>query len=471
LIGRRLYDLKTGVIAAFILATSFSFVFYSRNASADVETIAGEMAALLLFLRHERAQDGWWVVALWIVMALTSQMKGLLGFVLPIAVIGSYCMLADGWSELGSALLNGPLSQRLRWIIDRNRWFFNWKTPLAVALAAAIYYVPFAISNLETGSSKGLSMVYRENVQRYFEPFDHRGPIYLYAYVIFALMAPWCVLLPAALANAHTRVTTARTRTRSDSFTMTFFWATFVFFTLSGSRRSYYILPILPAAAILIARLLDQPFQSLTWLVRTLTKLGFGVIIAAIALAMLAFIPPALFLPQPWSQLPPAPNLIVYAIFWVGSLAAIAFALRNFSPERIGIAIGAIAWFFMFYFFVFAMPAGDAFRSEKPFAAQARTLIGNDTAGLVFFRNQGPVFYLGLSQPIPEYERLADLNSVASAGRARWIVIRRRDLGLLKFDTKPVAAETVFPWESKEHSRNAMVLLAVTPHFILENKR
>ena len=163
--------------------------------------------------------------------------------------------------------------------------------------------------------------------------------------------------------------------------------------------------------------------------------------------------------------------MIVYAIFWVGSLAAIAFALRNFSPERIGIAIGAIAWLFMFYFFVFAMPAGDAFRSEKPFAAQARTLIGNDTAGLVFFRNQGPVFYLGLSQPIPEYERLADLNSVASAGRVRWIVIRRRDLGLLKFDTKPVAAETVFPWESKEHSRNAMVLLAVTPHFILENKR
>jgi len=459
--GRRLYDLKTGVVAAFILATSFSFVFFSRNASADVETIAGEMAALLLFLRHERDQEGWWVVALWIVMALTSQTKGLLGFVLPIAVIGSYCLLADGWAELGRALLSGSIGQRLRWIVDRNRWFFNWKTPLAIALAAAIYYVPFAISNLETGSSKGLSMVYRENVQRYFEPFDHRGPIYLYTYVIFALMAPWCVLLPAALVNAHIRVSTASERTRSDRFTMAFFWATFAFFTLSGSRRSYYILPILPAAAILIARLLDQPFERMTRLVRTLIKFGFGVIVAAITLATLAFIPPALFLPQPWSQLPPAPNLVVYAIFWIGSLAAISFALRKFRPERIGIAIGAIAWLFMFYFFVFAMPAGDAFRSEKPFAAQVRTLIGNDTAGLAFFRNQGPVFYLGLPQPTPEYEKLADLNSVVSGGRVRWIVIRRRDLGLLKFNTKLAAAETVFPWESKEHGLNAMVLLDV----------
>jgi 4-amino-4-deoxy-L-arabinose transferase-like glycosyltransferase len=303
-------------------------------------------------------------------------------------------------------------------------------------------------------------MVYRENVKRYFEPFDHRGPVYLYTYVIFALMAPWSVLLPAALVNAHTHVSAAE-RTRSDRFTMTFFWATFVFFTLSGSRRSYYILPILPTAAILITRLLDQPLDRMTYLVRTLIKVGFGVIVAAVAVATLAFISPAVFLPQPWSQLPPAPNLVAYAIFWIGSLAAIVFGLRSFQPERIGIAIGATAWLFMFYFFVFAMPAGDAFRSEKAFAAQVRTLIGNDAAGLVFFRNQGPVFYLGLRQPIPEYEKIADLNGVVGTGNVHWLIIRRRDLGLLKFATEPATAETVFPWESKEHGLNAMVLLEV----------
>jgi len=369
-------------------------------------------------------------------------------------------MLADGWAELGRALLNGPISQRLRWVVERNRWFFNWKTPLAIAIAAAIYYAPFAISNLETGSGKGLSMVYRENVKRYFEPFDHRGPVYLYTYVIFALMAPWSALLPAALVNAHTPVC-AGERTRSDRFTMAFFWATFVFFTLSGSRRSYYILPILPAAALLITRLLEQPFERMTRMVRILIKIGFGVVVAALLLAALAFIPPAAFLPQPWSQLPPAPNPIAYAIFWIGSLAAIVFALRNFRMERIGIAIGATAWLFMIYFFVFATPAGDAFRSEKAFAAQVRTLIGNDATGLVLFRNQGPVFYLGLPQPIPEYEKLADLNGVVGTGNAHWLIIRRRDLGLLKFATAPATAETVFPWESKEHGLNAMVLLEI----------
>src|SRR5580658_1241223 len=88
LLARRLYDSRIGVIAGFILATSFSFVFFSRTASADVETIAGELGALLLFLKHEDRPTGWWVVWLWIVMAITSLTKGLLGFVLPIMVMG-----------------------------------------------------------------------------------------------------------------------------------------------------------------------------------------------------------------------------------------------------------------------------------------------------------------------------------------------------------------------------------------------
>lgn len=461
-IGRRLYDLKTGVVAGFVLATSFSFVFFSRHASADVETIAGELAALTLFLAYQDDLDGWWVIALWIVMALTSQMKGLLGFVLPLVVIGSFCMLADGWAGLARALLTGPLRQRFEWTVYRNRWFFNWKTPLAIALASAIYYVPFAISNLRTGSAEGLTMVYRQNVQRYFNPFDHRGPIYLYAYVIFELMAPWSVLLPAALADAHRRRSADSKRARSDRFTMVFFWATFVFFTLSGSRRSYYILPILPAGAILVARLLGRPFEKMTRLARTLTKVGFGVIVGAIAISTLAFLPPRLLLPQPYAQLPPTPRIGVFTMFWLGSIGVIVYAMRNLRMRGVGAAIGAIAWLFMFYFFVFAMPASEALRSEKPFAARVRTLVGSDASNLAFFKNPGPVFYLGYPRPVPEFDKLSDLIDAVSNGKVQWLIVRRRDLDLLNFKSEPAAAETFYPWGPREHSRNSMVLLRIT---------
>jgi 4-amino-4-deoxy-L-arabinose transferase-like glycosyltransferase len=463
-IARRLYDLRTGVISALILSTSFSFVFFSRNASADVETIAGELAALALFLAHENdAGGGWWVIGLWLIMAVTSQMKGLLGFVLPLVMIGSYRSLANGWAEAIRGLGSGSLGARWRWVVERHRWFFNWTTPVAIALAGAVYYAPFAISQHRTGSEHGIYMVYRENVERYFAPFDHRGPIYLYLYVIFALMAPWSAMLPAALAHTHHRRKIGADLAVQDRFALTFFWATFLFFTLSGSRRSYYILPILPPAAILVARVMLAAPERMTPLVRRLVTFGFVVVIAMVAIAALAFIPPHLFMPYPYSALPPAPDRGIYAIFWIGSVAAILWALRDLRPPRIAWAVGAIAWLFMFYFYVIAMPAGDAYRTEKPFAYRIRALIGADTPGLAFYLNQGPVYYLGLPKPTPEYDRLADLDRAIANGKVRWLVVRRRELPKLNFPYRQVTAETAYPWDPKQHRLNAMVLLQVEP--------
>ncbi len=463
LITRRLYDLRTGVIAALILSTSFSFVFFSRNASADVETIAGELGALALFLAHEDDAGGWWVVGLWLIMAVTSQMKGLLGFVLPLVMIGSYRALADGWAAAGRGLGTGSLAARWRWIVDRNRWFFNWSTPVAIAIAAIVYFTPFAISHRETGSAHGIYMVYRENVQRYFAPFDHRGPIYLYVYVIFALMAPWSAMLPAALTDAHQRRRAHADQAVQDRFALTFFWATFIFYTLSGSRRSYYILPILPPAAILVARVMLADPARMTPLARRLVRFGFGLVAAMVALAALAFIPPHLFLPYPYSALPPAPDRGVYAIFWIGSSVAIIWALRDLRPSRMAWAIGVVAWLFMFYFYVFAMPAGDAYRTEKPFAYRIRALIGADTSGLAFYLNQGPVYYLGLPAPTQEYDRLGDLDRAIAADKVRWLVVRRRDLPKLNFPYRQITSETVYPWDSKQHGLNEMALLRVSP--------
>jgi 4-amino-4-deoxy-L-arabinose transferase-like glycosyltransferase len=461
LLARRLYDLSAGVMAGFILATSFSFVFFSRHASADVETITGELAALLLFVVNERWPAGSWVIGLWLIMALTSLMKGLLGFVLPLTIIGTYSCLAEGWAGLNNGLLRGPLADRIRWLIERNRWFFNWQTIPAIAIAAIIYFLPFAISRSMTGSDKGLYMVYRENVERYFDPFDHRGPVYLYTYVIFALMAPWSAFIPAALWHAHQRTSFAdASAARRSRFVLVFFWATLIFFTLSGSRRSYYILPILPAAAILIARMFDQPIAQLDPRTRRLLYFGYAVIVAAVALSTLAFFQPHSVLPRPYSMLPPAPNRLLFGVFWLGSIAALIFAMRDFVAERIFGSVAVIAYLFMFYLFVLAFPAGDLYRGEKPFAATVRQLIDDQSGKLVFYNNAGPAFYLDLPKPVPEYDHLKDLDSAVKQGSVHWIIVRRGDLGQLDFPTTQLAAEATYPWDPRQHGLNAMVLVA-----------
>jgi len=461
LLTRRLYDLRSGVFAGVVLTTSFSFVFFSRHASADVETVAGELAALALFLRCQHRLLGWWILALWIIMALTSLTKGLLGFVLPLLVIGVYSSFADGWNSFTGGLLLGSFSDRVGYVLERHRWFFNWRTPIAIAVAAGIYYWPFAISHAQTGSAKGLAMVYRENVVRYFAPFDHVGPIYLYTYVIFALMAPWSVFLPAALAHAHRGNQEARTERDSDRFVLSLFWATFIFFTIAGSRRSYYLLPILPAAAILVARLFAEPIEQLSGTARTLLKGGFATIAIAVIASSLAFLPPRLFMPNPYALLPSAPDRTVLAVYWIGSALALCWASRRLIATRVFFASATVAWLFMFYFFVFAMPAGDAWRGEKLFAYKTRDLIGSDTAALAFYRVGGPIYYLDLPHWVPTYESRRDLDQSINAGATRWVVARQRDLETLDVPAVVLAREAVFPWDSREHRLNAMVLVRV----------
>src|SRR5205814_7675510 len=126
---------------------------------------------------------------------------------------------------------------------------------------------------------------------------------YLYAYVIFGLLAPWSVLLPAALIHGHAK-TAAQGSGTGRRFALIFFWATFAFFTLSASRRSYYLLPILPAAALLIARLLAARGEELTRAARIALKVGFGSVGVLVVGAGVAAVLPRSDFPHPIAQLP-----------------------------------------------------------------------------------------------------------------------------------------------------------------------
>jgi len=470
IVGRRIYDGRVGLLAGVILATSFSFVFYSRHASADVETVTGELAAFALFLRNERLQDGWWVVGLWLVMAATSLTKGLLGFVLPLMVLGVYSCLADGWAELGRRLTRGRIAERIGWLFARNRWLFNWKSLVAIPLGVAVYYVPFAMSAARTGSEKGLEMVYRENVVRFFHPFDHRGPIYLYCYVIFALMMPWSAFLPAALAQAHRRPAELppTDAARGHRFALVYFWATFIFFTLSGSRRSYYLLPILPAAALLVARTLAMPVESLSPLTRRLLRIGYGVIAIAVAGGVIVMIPPAWIFRGSMATLPAAPDRAIYAICWAVALLAVIYTLKKFDTARAAASTAVLGALFMAYLFIFAMPAADRWRGERQFAMDIRHQMGAATTGVVLYKTIGPLYYLNLPEPLPYYDDLGKLRGDVLENKVRWVIVRRRDRQGLQDVLNQIgnaggvsAGEQAFPFEGRQHVLNKELLIAV----------
>jgi 4-amino-4-deoxy-L-arabinose transferase-like glycosyltransferase len=445
LIARRLYDEATAILAGIILATSFSFVFFARNASTDAETVAGVLAACWIYLRNETTPTGSWTLLLWLVMALTSLTKGLLGFVLPILIIGLYATLASS------------LPRSIGAVIERNRWLFNRWSLAAIPLGVGVYLAPFVMSMAAGGSSDGLEMVYRENIRRFFDPVNHRGPVYLYGYVIFLLLAPWSLLLPAALVHAHT---SDDRQSRGRAFALAYFWGTFLFFTLSSSRRSYYLLPVLPAAAFLIARLLADR-ETLGRAAVLLLRGGFllGGLMTLVSAA--TFLPASWFLPEPISHLPPLPCPVAFGCAWAVSVAAIAHTFVRFEPRRIGMCFGVMAVTAMAYFYLFALPATEAYRTQKPFADAVKEHVGSARQQLAIYNARDIVYYLDALAPLTEYHTSTELRAGTADQAVRWLIVRRRDWENSNRMGTVLIEETVQPWDDTETTKNKLLLVEI----------
>ena len=163
-----------------------------------------------------------------LLLAVSSLLKGLIGFVLP-----------------GLILLPHVLSEQ-RW-----KQHVNWRLCAALAIALAVYLIPFALSHLYGAANygqSGLGLVLRENVVRFFQPFDNLGPIYTYLLYLPVYTLPWAPVWIIALWVALRNWRHIEPNARWLVWGLTLL---FVFFTASGSRRSYYVLPLVPFAQLL----------------------------------------------------------------------------------------------------------------------------------------------------------------------------------------------------------------------------
>ncbi|WP_223484273.1 ArnT family glycosyltransferase [Pseudomonas sp. A-RE-19] len=228
LIGERLYRKGTGLIAGWMLATTFYFAFWARVATADILTVCGVLAAVWWYWRGPDDTRFSRYLVFFLLLSLTSLFKGLIGFILP------------------GLLLLPHVSQDGRW-----KRHLNLRLCMALMVAGAFYMTPFVLSHVygaPTYGESGLGLVLRENVVRFFQPFDNIGPIYTYLLYLpvytlpwtpFWLLALWCALRNWRIIEPDTRW---------------LIWGLgllMLFFTASGSRRSYYVLPLVPFAQLL----------------------------------------------------------------------------------------------------------------------------------------------------------------------------------------------------------------------------
>jgi 4-amino-4-deoxy-L-arabinose transferase-like glycosyltransferase len=233
LVGR---EIDRGFSSLVVTATCLGLIVFSRAASFDVVVTATATWALACFLLREIRKKRVYLIGFYLFIGLSLLAKGLVGVVIPFGVVGAYYLLRRVWPE-------------------RSVWLsLIWGVPLALVVSA-VWYGPVIAKH-------GWTFIDEFFVQHHFaryvsNKYHHPQPIYFYPVIILMLSLPWTPFLVEALVKARKWAWRA-----GDSLSIvrvfSLAWLVFpiVFFSFSGSKLPGYILPALPAVALLIADVL-----------------------------------------------------------------------------------------------------------------------------------------------------------------------------------------------------------------------
>lgn len=236
-------------IGAALMALNLSTLIWGRTGVSDMLLTGCVGLALLTFFcgyatypahPHVAILSPWYL-ACYVLMGLAVLTKGPIGIVLPGLIIGSFLLYVGCLQEV--------------WREMRPLW------GLAIILAIALpWYILVTLANGEAFID---SFFGYHNLERFTSVVNrHSAPWYFYVVVVLVGFAPWSFYLPVAIARLQFwQRSTWQQQPRSHQlglFALFWFVGTFGFFTIAVTKLPSYVLPLMPAAAILVALLWSE---------------------------------------------------------------------------------------------------------------------------------------------------------------------------------------------------------------------
>jgi len=260
--GRRLYSEEIGLSAAAALGGCTGFIINSH-----LNTLDGGLAAFLtigllgfLLAQHSGAtpkENRNWMLVVWAALALAVLSKGLIGIVLPGAVLTLYLLIQRDWALLTRLHFGNGLAL---FLLIAAPWF------IAVSLVNDEFARFFFIhEHFDRFLTKGHR---REGPWHYFIPI-----------LLFGIM-PWLPFIALRLREGWRRNDSSSPRPLAGEgpgvrvlqpLRLLLIWAGFIFlfFSVSSSKLSSYILPVFPAltlfAAVEMQRMKPEILSGLAW--------------------------------------------------------------------------------------------------------------------------------------------------------------------------------------------------------------
>ncbi len=248
-LGKKLHGSRTGFLSALILATSFEFAYLSTRANIDATLTFFTTASLFCFfkwyqhLKEEekdkvkgevqgKKEGSLPIYGFYVGMALATLAKGPVGFILPLLASLLFLLFQKDWKAM----------KRMRPLTGMILCF-------AIILS---WYLPAV---LKGGQSFVDETLLHHTLDRFAKGSSHVRPFYYY-FVNFPVdFMPWFLFLPGAFVYGLSK----REGGIPKGFFFLFVWfvSIFLFFSLSKGKREIYLLPLYPAASLLVGRFWD----------------------------------------------------------------------------------------------------------------------------------------------------------------------------------------------------------------------
>jgi 4-amino-4-deoxy-L-arabinose transferase-like glycosyltransferase len=225
-----------------VTASCLGLIVFSRAASFDVVITMTTTWSLAFFLLHALRNKRSFLAGFYVFVGLSLLAKGLVGIVIPFGVVGFYYLFRRAWPS-------------------RSVWLsLFWGVPLMLAVSA-VWYGPVIARH---GSTFIDQFFIQHHFARYMSnKYHHPQPIYFYPVIILMLALPWTPYLIIALVKVRSWAWRG-----GDSlsiirvFSLAWLLLPLVFFSFSGSKLPGYVLPVIPAVALLVSDRLTRALDS-----------------------------------------------------------------------------------------------------------------------------------------------------------------------------------------------------------------
>jgi 4-amino-4-deoxy-L-arabinose transferase-like glycosyltransferase len=394
-----------GLYAGAVLGVSFLFTIAARSATTDTFLVFFTNAAVLAgyFASGRKI----WAVVSWVAMGFAVLAKGPVGVVLPLGALILFKLTGSkGRRGFGSMLEIFPVIGVLLFIAIAAPWYI---------LAAA-----------RTGGNLVTVFILKHNVGRFLNPMEsHGGPFFYYLPVLLAGFYPWSVFLPQAAVKAWRTIRSGGHL--SDFMRLQLIWASLVilFFSAASTKLANYILPSLPALALLTAAWMDSVVRdpragyggrTVSWIFNLVP----GLIFPAAFFVLFKLRAPD-YLPLAWLAAPMA----------AAAVAGLVLHLAGTSPKTLFRCVAYLAAVGVLCIHALLLPRLEPLRMAprlgKAIASDAAP--GDQVAAYGYNR---PALYFYGRQPVVRVKGNEELSSFIESEAGRFIVSPASD-----FDSLP----------------------------------